>query len=243
MASAAQNQLNARLAADPRVKAWIAATYPRGTRGAPEIPADVLRGFGYDIPNGYGVAVQGGTARAYDKFDKWDVIIPAAAAAGGAWGMAGAPGIAGAAGQSAAPAAAGVLPSSSYPVGALMGGPPAIASQGVSLGVPLGGLSAADAARRAADVAKKQGAGGGGGLIDSLTSPKSLAGLAGLITTLATRPGGPGGGGGSPDDVLKQYPQLAAMLDMSVNRAQRTDPLHQAITQLAMNRLPTNVQK
>lgn len=80
----------------------------------------------------------------------------------------------------------------------------------------------------------------GRNIIDQLTSGNGIAGLAGLLTTLATRPGsGSGGSGGGITDNA----QLQRLLDMSTQRAERTDPLHQAITQLAMNRLPTNVQR
>lgn len=88
--------------------------------------------------------------------------------------------------------------------------------------------------------ARAGGAGGiGGKLLDSITSGNGIAGLAGLIATLATRPNGGGGSG----DLMSQNPQLSELLNMSAERARRTDPLHQSITQLAMQRLPTNVQR
>lgn len=79
------------------------------------------------------------------------------------------------------------------------------------------------------------------GLAGFLKDPKNYAGLAGLLATLSTRPGGNGGPGGG--DPLAQNPDLNALLKMSADRAQRTDPLHQSITQLAMSRLPTNMQR
>lgn len=75
---------------------------------------------------------------------------------------------------------------------------------------------------------------------DKLVSPSGAASLLGLITTLANRPNGNGSGG---DDVLGQFPQIQELLSMGTERAKRTDPLHQAVTQLAMSRLPMNVQK
>lgn len=78
-------------------------------------------------------------------------------------------------------------------------------------------------------------------LLDQLKSGKGIMSLASLIPMLmAAHGGGNSNGGGDP---LSQNPQLNSLLDMSVNRAQRTDPLHQAVTQLAMSRLPTNVQR
>lgn len=79
----------------------------------------------------------------------------------------------------------------------------------------------------------------GGNLLDTLLSGKGIAGLAGLIATLAARPNGGSAGG----DLMSQNPQLNELLTMSADRAKRTDPLHQSITQLAMQRLPTNVQR
>lgn len=86
--------------------------------------------------------------------------------------------------------------------------------------------------------------GGAASLLQKLLSGKGLAGLATLIPMLLSAKGNstPPGGGGL-DSTLQQNPQLASLLNMSVNRAQRTDPLHQAVTQLAMSRLPTNVQR
>jgi len=73
-----------------------------------------------------------------------------------------------------------------------------------------------------------------------LTNPQTYAGLAGLITALASKPNGGGAGAGDP---FATNPQLQHMLDIASQRVDRTDPLHQAVTQLAMNRLPTNVQR
>ncbi len=85
-------------------------------------------------------------------------------------------------------------------------------------------------------------AGAGSKLLDSLTSAKGVTSLAGLAAMLATRPGGNSGSanglpGGAGND------QLTQLMEMASQRAQRTDPLHQAVTQLAMSRLPTNVQR
>jgi hypothetical protein len=68
----------------------------------------------------------------------------------------------------------------------------------------------------------------------SLTSPDGLASLAGIITSLAA--GGAGGGGGASDE------QMNALLEQAVRRTERTDPLHQAVTQLAFSRLPVSAR-
>lgn len=151
--------LSQQIAADPRVQAYIAQRWPGGTRGAAEIPGELLRAWGYQVPSGVGVAVQGGRAHVYDKWDGWDTGLMLAGGgllAGGAAGLAGvgplaggasgttagaagaAPTAAGAAGTTAG--AAGVLPSSSLPAAGLMGGPAAIASQGVSSAAAGGGF-------------------------------------------------------------------------------------------------------
>lgn len=232
----ADNDIQAQLRADPRVKAWIASRYPRGTRGSPEVPADLLRSWGYTIPDGYGVAVQGGAAHVYDKFDKWDVIIPAAAAAGSIYGAA----------NLGATAAGGAGASgSAVPTTINAAGLPVNMSASATAGItPLGGLTAAQAAKWGASGATNAARGDAasdaapGGLKGFLTDPQTYGGLAGLLATLATRSSGSGAG-----DMLANNPQLQSLLDMSVNRAQRTDPLHQSITQLAMSRLPANMQR
>jgi hypothetical protein len=56
-----------------------------------------------------------------------------------------------------------------------------------------------------------------------------------LLPLLMARGGGNGGGVGN---VGESMPQLNRMLDMSVQRAERTDPLHQMVTRLAEQRMP-----
>ncbi len=77
-----------------------------------------------------------------------------------------------------------------------------------------------------------------------LLSGKGLGALAGLIPMLAMSGnlGGPGSGGGSVPNVLDN-PQLQSLLNSAVGRVKNTDPLQAAISQLAMSRLPTNVQR
>lgn len=143
-------------------------------------------------------------------------------------------------------AAAGAVPTTINAAG-LPVNMSAAATAGIT---PLGGLGAAVGKGLVAGAGKSGpswaadalGGGASGGIKGFLTDPKNYAGLAGLLTTLATRPGG-NGGGGNADDILAQNPQLKSLLDMSVNRAERLDPLHQSITQLAMSRMPTNMQR
>lgn len=143
MANAAAQALSAQMNADPRVRQWVTSHFPRGTRGAAEVPADVLRSWGYQIPEGHRVSVQGNRVSVYDTFDKWDAIIPGAAAGlGGYAAFSGAlsPAAAGQ-GGAASQSASGVLPSASIPNAHLMT-PAAIGSQNISAGVgPLSGLS------------------------------------------------------------------------------------------------------
>lgn len=88
---------------------------------------------------------------------------------------------------------------------------------------------------------------GGGGapgvgqnILDWLRSREGAASLATLIPMLAARNGTGGGPTSLQGPTLDQFNKL---IGMTTERAQRTDPLHQAVTQLAMSRLPTGVQR
>lgn len=90
--------------------------------------------------------------------------------------------------------------------------------------------------------------GGLAGVLKHLGGAQGIASLAGLLPLLLGGGLGGGGGGGTPgggqtSPLTSLTPDISALLNMSVNRAQRTDPLHQAVTALAMSRLPTNVQR
>lgn len=167
-------------------------------------------------------------------------------------------------GGGAAAGAGGVLPSSSLPTSALMGGAPAIASQGVSSGIPLGGLAASHIPTAALmggapaiasqgvsrGIGSAAGAVGGNalakagkGLLSNLTSMEGLSSLAPLIAALANRGGSGGGGGmeqGSMDFLQKAYDDARRTQAMAETRYRRVDPLHQAVSQLAFSRLPVN---
>ncbi len=129
--------------------------------------------------------------------------------------------------------AGGVLPNSGGYVAGVSA--PQIASQGVSAGIPLGGITAAGAG--AAGGAGASGAAGAAGqslgrkLINQVLTPQGLATLAGTIGGLATS------GGGIDDD-----PNAKALIEMALRRQQRTDPLHESVTRLANAMLPTAYQ-
>lgn len=169
--------------------------------------------------------------------------------AGAGLAIAGGPAVASAAGGSQA-AAGGALPAT-IPGSAASGlyasggfGVPGGTAAGVAAGT--GGLAAAGDVANTIPVGGLRptnggnGSGAAGGLLSQLTSGQGLAGLAGLLTTLATRPNSGSGGSG---DAFATNPQLQHLLDVAGQRVDRTDPLHQSITQLAMSRLPTNVQR
>lgn len=170
----------------------------------------------------------------------------ALAAAGLLPGMAGGGAAAGggAGAATAVPSMPWTIPTSmAYETG--MFGVPGGTAAGVAAGhAGLGTIGAASgaagAAGGAAGGAGGAGAAGAGGLLSQLTSGQGLAGLAGLLTTLAMRPNSGSGGSGNG---LADNAQLQRLLDMSAQRAERTDPLHQAVTQLAMSRMPTNMQR
>lgn len=80
-------------------------------------------------------------------------------------------------------------------------------------------------------------AGVGSKIKDFFTDPENLVRLGAITgTALASRGGGGGAGGGM--DGFNLPPQVQQLLDMQVQRAQRVDPLHSVVTNLAMQRLP-----
>jgi hypothetical protein len=100
---------------------------------------------------------------------------------------------------------------------------------------PLGGLTAGGAAAGAAGASGTSLLGKlGSNALDALTSDGGIGALASLIPLLMAR----GGNGGGVGNIGESMPQLNRMLDMSVQRAERTDPLHQMVTRLAEQRMP-----
>ena len=113
------------------------------------------------------------------------------------------------------------------------GGAAALGTLGPSTPANIAATEAAAAAPAALTGGAAAGAGLGADILKHLTSPGGITALASLIPMLAGAGRGQSGGGSTA------MPQgLQDMLTMSVQRAQRTDPLHQAVTQLAFSRLP-----
>jgi hypothetical protein len=140
-------------------------------------------------------------------------------------------------------AASGVLPSSSLPASMTMNAvPPAIASQGVSAAVPLGGMAAGAGAAGAAAGGAATGAGQSIArrAANGLTSDTGITALAGLLPMLMAGAANNGYDRGMPDSPYSD--QLGQLLNMTTQRAQRTDPLHQMVTRLAESRMPTNMR-
>lgn len=139
----------------------------------------------------------------------------------------------------------------SLALGGAMAGPmvgPLIAKGVGSLGSAFGGggAGAGGGGAAAAEAALGTVVPGAAGGLTLGTVVKNLIPLAAPLIGLASGGGGEAGGGGggaSGTDLLTQYPQLQELLAISAERSRRTDPLHQAITQLAMGRLPTSVQR
>jgi hypothetical protein len=79
-------------------------------------------------------------------------------------------------------------------------------------------------------------AGAGSGIFSAL---KRLAPLGAAAIPLAGMIGGGGSSsGGDLSSLMQSVPQLKDMLDLQVSQAKRNDPLHQAVTQMAMNLMP-----
>jgi hypothetical protein len=234
-----------------------------------------MRRAGIQVPSGMHID-QGGSLNQKNRLAR-NIGIGAAAtgAALTGFGLAGMGplsglGSAGAA-SGAGAAAGGVLPSSSLPVASLMGGPAAIASQGVSAGIPLGGLLpnmggrlipgltravapsiTSQGASNAAggfgaalkNIAGKTLKGAGKRALDHLTSPQGSDLLGDVISALAGRGGIPGGmANGGSGSALPLSQELMNAARMTEARVRRTDPLHQAVTQLAFNRLPVSARE
>lgn len=137
-----------------------------------------------------------------------------------------------------AAAGGGALPSATIPAatGTLTTG--AVAPAMTPIASAVGG-----AAVPGATGAVLSGTGGGRGvgadILDQIRGGNGAAALASLLPILAAASRGGGGGGNQ----VAMPAGLTDMLNMSAERAKRTDPLHQSITQLAMSRLPTNMQR
>lgn len=108
-----------------------------------------------------------------------------------------------------------------------------------SISSPVGAANAQALGATAAGGNVATGASGGGGLagmLKGLVSPQNIPQLVGLGTSLLGGLTGGGSGGGS-------NPDLDRMRAITEARMRRVDPLHQAITSLAMSRMPTAQQR
>jgi hypothetical protein len=146
----------------------------------------------------------------------------------------------GAAGMLGGASAGGLLAGGSIPAAmGSIGGPAAIASQGVSRGIPWGG--AADAADDYLG-GRRRGRGVGRAIGDAADTANRLspllqaaiAGLSGLPALLAKN--------GPSDEEKALLDEARQMQALQRQRIQSQDPLFQAVTKLAMSRLPGSVQ-
>ena len=159
----------------------------------------------------------------------------------GALGGLDALGFLGGGGSGGASAAAAPLSAGPYsggagaPAGLVVGGVPETVSAATS-GAGLGAVAPV-VAGAGTNAATNAATGAGASALKDLLSAKGLTGIAGLIAALATRPRG------IQQSQIPYDAQMQQLLNTSIGRVNRTDPLHQAVTQLAMNRLPTNVQR
>lgn len=80
------------------------------------------------------------------------------------------------------------------------------------------------------------GAGVGGALKDFITDPRNIATLATTIPALVAASGESGSDSALADPTVQQ------LLQMSLQRQQRADPLHESVTNLSMAMLPTAYQ-
>lgn len=163
---------------------------------------------------------------------KW--IGPAAVGGFGGLAALGAlPGAAGAGAASAsgggAAAAGGILPSSHLPAAALMGGPGAVTS-GAATG------SAAGAAGAAGGALGKIGRGVAEGVAEQFNpwQQAALAALAGLPALMTNR--------GPSDEERGLYDQARQLTQLQQQRMESQNPLFDAVTRLAMSRLPRDAQ-
>lgn len=214
---AGTTDLQAQMRADPRLRAIV----DRQRTGS--LTAEQLRQYGYQVPDGYHYAFGGRSGYGTLMDDKRSLLetsapyisIGAGAVAGaGAAGMV--PGIGGVSGGGAAGGAAAEVAGIDKAVG----------------GMGVGGWGA------------EAGAAGGAGnaLKKMLTDPKTYASLAPMLMQLAGGSGGFGGNSGADNAFLeKAYADAQANNALKEARYRRTDPLHEMATQLAYNRMPTNV--
>jgi hypothetical protein len=218
---------------DPRAKQWAQGMGVAVDPGGQVTANDSAPGGSYFRERGHWDSGEG----EWDQNTNWENIIGTSLAAipiaAGSAAVLGGGGGGSAASQAGA---GGTLPSSTIPNAHLAVPTTAgMGSQGASAGLGMLGLNGAGSA-----IANGAASGGGGvlGKLKSLfTNPEGLAGLGGIIGALAS--GGAGGGAGSGTGGA-DLEELKRINQITEARMRRVDPLHQAVTQLAWGRLPTN---
>jgi len=213
---------------DPKLQAWAL------TMGAtPQNPSGPMPGASYLKERGYWDDKTGRVKQGTN----WNNIIATAVGAGiGAGAVSAFSGAAGAGGTAAGSAgtnaaidtsiggAAGMAETVPYGVGTAAGVASAAGAPGATP-PPLGGVKPGGTTA---------GATAGQSLLDKLTSTEGMASLAPLIASLMN-----GGLGGSQP---QESPEMRRMNQMTEARLRRTDPLHEAVSQLTYSRLPTAFQ-
>lgn len=158
------------------------------------------------------------------------------ATAGAAGAFSGGAGAASAAGG----AAGGVLPSTAIaPAAGSLFGAPALAAGGMpGLSAGLGTAAASAPLWQQAITGStlgKEAAGGVGSKLLEL-GKKAIPGAVGLGTYAMTKPGSDTGGG--TQDMFAQFPELRQALNMQALRTRQSQPLYEAVQQMALNLMP-----
>ena len=241
------NQFNDQLRAHPEYQAFLRSigANPNGAlrlSGAQRSQAErFVRSKFPDLPGKFQIDPAGnvntdhGLSTAWSNpYFRYPLLAAGALGTAGALGaFGGAAGAAGTGGGAGAGAGAGAAGGVSAGVGALGGA-----------GMPGGALYGA------APPSARGGLGGifsklGGGVTDALFSKQGAGALAAMIPALMAMKGGPFGGGPDPnvtrgmDLTEKAYADAQRLNAMKEARFRRVDPLHEAVTQLAFNRMPT----
>lgn len=182
-----------------------------------------------------------------NPYFRYPLIAAGAVGTAGALGAFG--GAAGVAGGAGSGAAGGVLPSSQLAMSPLYTGPIAGASQGISAGLGAGAAGAGADFLGAKSAAAAGGAGSGanralGGAADAASDAgmtwwqqAALAGLSGVPSLIAAAKNKP-----SAEELALQQ-QIRDSLAAQQRRFTHQNPLFEAVTQLAMSRLPTASQR
>lgn len=219
-------QLQARVDADPSVQnftGWRRNASAGGRVDNPDaLSVHIKALLGNQLPDGYDVSQDGQIVYT----NKTPALQQAAWAA---LPIAGVSALGAALPSAAGAGAAGV--NSAIPLGEI----PAAGSAGLYTAGQLGGagLTGVDLASKAINGAKA-----GSDVLNGLTSAKGIASLASMIPMILAAQSS-----NSDKNNPLNNPQIQQLLNMSLQRQQRTDPLHQAVTQLSMSMLPTAVQK